>query len=73
MRVTKYLCKNVKNWLESYSIDLIKRISDANKRDNNINSYSTCRLCKGNTEEILLKETKNELLGPSNWRDLFEE
>lgn len=69
MRVTKYLCKNIKNWLESYSIDLIKRISDAKRKDINANSYaSICRVCKGNTEEILLKETKNELLGPGHWR-----
>lgn len=50
MRVTKYLCKNVKNWLESYSIDLIKRVAEAKKQDLMANANTTvCRICKNNT------------------------
>ena len=73
MRITKYLFNNVRYWIDSYSLELIRRASEMAFTHDQPGFANTCRLCHGHVDEMMIKDAKDQLLGPSNWRELFEE
>ena len=74
MKTNKNLLQHLQNWIGGFSNDVERRVRTMHTAESEPSHFNnTCKLCQNHVEEVLLKEAKKEILGPSHWKELFEE
>jgi hypothetical protein len=74
MRATKYLFGNVRHWVETYSLDILRRVWEGkNYFPLEANHQPKCSSCNHYLEQFVIKEAKEEILGHYDVRQIYED